>query len=124
PDLPSNGIPWTVPRSDMFDATRLAPDWSFLGFTPDDSYSLTARPGWLRLVPTGGRSLPFTPGQNTVVQNAAERAFTLVTRVDFAPAAETDEAGLWTFNGPETLQARLFVTAGAGGTRAVVFRFD
>lgn len=124
PDLPSSGIPWTVPRSDMFDATRLAPDWSFLGFTPDDSYSLSARPGWLRLVPTGGRSLPFTPGQNTVVQNAAERAFTLVTRVDFAPAAATDEAGLWTFNGPETLQARLFVTAGAGGTRAVVFRFD
>lgn len=124
PDLPDGGIPWTVPRSDLFDGARLAPDWSFLGFTPDDTYSLTERPGWLRLEPSGGRSFPPTPGQNTVVQNAAERAFTLVTRVDFAPAAATDEAGLWTFNGPETLDARLFVTADGAGARAVTFSFD
>lgn len=124
PDLPDSGIPWTVPRSDLFNGARLAPDWSFLGFTPDDTYSLTERPGWLRLVPSGGRSFPFTPGQNTVVQNAAERAYTLVTRVDFAPAATTDEAGLWTFNGPETLQAKLYVTNDAAGARAVTFSFD
>ena len=124
PDLPSSGIPWTVPRSDDFGAARLAPDWSFLGFTPDDTYSLSERPGWLRLTPSGGRSFPFTPGQNTVVQNAAEHAFTLVTRVDAAPAATTDEAGLWTFNGPEALQAKLFVTADAAGARAVTFSFD
>ena len=122
PDLPSRSIPWTVPRSDRFDGSSMAPDWSFLGFTPDDSYSLTERPGWLRLEPSGGNR--FLPGENTVVQNAAEHAYTLVTRVDFAPAAETDEAGLWTFNGPESLHAKLFVTTDAGGTRTVAFSFD
>ena len=105
PDLPSSGIPWTVPRSDTFDGTELVPDWSFLGFTPNDSHSLTDRPGWLRLTPTGGQTFPATPGENTVIQNAAERAYSLVTRVDFDPEGSTDEAGLWTFNGPETLVA-------------------
>lgn len=121
PDLPSSGIPWTVPRSDMFDATRLAPAWSFLGFTPEDTYSLTARPGWLRLEPYNGTFVPG--GQNTVIQDAVEHAFTLVTRVDFAPDASSDEAGLWTFNGPELLEGKLFVTAEGDG-RAVTFSFD
>ena len=124
PDLPSSGIPWTVPRSDMFDGSRLAPDWSFLGFTPDDSYSLTERPGWLRLIPSGGRTFPVTPGQNTVIQNAAEHAYSLVTRVDFDPQTDTDQAGLWTFNGSETLEAKLFVTTDGADGLAVQFSFD
>ena len=123
PDLPSSGIPWTVPRSDTFDGSALVPDWSFLGETPDDSYSLTERPGWLRLTPTGGRPLPVTPGQNTVIQNAPERAFSLITRVDFDPAGSGDEAGLWTFNGPETLVAKVFVSSDNGTPVAVSF-FD
>lgn len=124
PDLPSSGIPWTVPRSDDFDGAELAPDWSFLGYTPDDTHSLSARPGWLRLTPSGGRTFPATPGQNTVIQNAPEHAFSLLTRVDFDPTGPTDEAGLWTFNGPETLQARLFVSAENDGTPVVAFFFD
>ena len=125
PDLPSSGIPWTVPRSDTFDGTELAPDWSFLGFTPDDTHSLTARPGWLRLTPSGGRTFPTqTPGQNTVIQNAAERAFSLVTRVDFDAVDSGDEAGLWTFNGPESIEARVFVSADVGEVPVVVSYFD
>ena len=115
PDLPSSGIPWTVPRSDMFNQSRLAPDWSFLGRTPRDAYSLSDRAGWLRLTPHNGRT--------SVVQNAAEYAFTLITRVDFQPTSAADEAGLWTFNGPETLQAKLHV-AGTAGNRTVIFSFD
>ena len=124
PDLPSSGIPWTVPRSDMFDDDTLAPDWSFLGRTPTNSHSLTERPGWLRLAPKGGRSFPFEPGRNTVLQNAAEKAYSLITRVDFAPTADYDEAGLWTINGPEALYAKVYVTTGAGTERAVTFSFD
>lgn len=122
PDLPSGGIPWTVPRSDKFDSSNVAPNWSFLGFTPQDSYSLTARHGWLRLTPTGGNRL--FPGENTVIQNAAERAYSLLTRVDFEPQGTSDEAGLWTFNGPESLQAKLFVTSDGSEGRAVIFSFD
>ena len=124
PDLPSSGIPWTVPRSDTFDDAELAPDWSFLGYTPDETWSLSARPGWLRLAPSGGTVLPTTPGQNTVIQNAPERSFSLITRVDFDAAGASDEAGLWTFNGPETLEARLFVSADGGTVPVVVSYFD
>lgn len=124
PDLPDSGIPWTAPRSDLFERARMIPDWSFLGFTPDDSYSLSARPGWLRLEPSGGSDFPPAIGQNTVIQNAAEHAYSLITRVDFAPATEADEAGLWTFNGPEALQAKLFVTVGTDEARTITFGFD
>ncbi len=124
PDLPSSGIPWTVPRSDRFDTTELAPDWSFLGFTPDGGHSLTARPGWLRLTPTGGSAFPPIVGETTVVQNAAEHAYTLVTRVDFDPESSDDEAGLWTFNGSETLVAKVFLSSDTGDVPVVVAFFD
>ena len=124
PDLPSSGIPWTVPRSDSFDAAEVAPDWSFLGITPDDSYSASVRPGWLRLTPSGGSALPPTVAENTVIQNASEHSFSLITRVDFDPVDSGDEAGLWTFNGPETLQAKLFLSSDTGDVPVVVFIFD
>ena len=115
PDLPSSGIPWAVPRSDMFTRSRLAPDWSFLGYTPTTYYSLSERAGWLRLRPHRGRT--------SVVQNAAEHAFSLITRIDYDPQDSDDEAGLWTFNGPETLQGKVSVVR-EGGARVVNFSFD
>jgi len=124
PALPDSGIPWAVPRSDFFDRSRLAVHWSLLGYTPEETYDLTERPGWLRLTPKGGRTFPPTPGRNTVLQAAAERAYSLMTRVDFDPATSSDEAGLWIINGPETLQARLCVTRSSEGERVVAFRFD
>ncbi len=124
PDLPGSGIPWTVPRSDMFEGDVLAPDWSFLGRTPTSSYSLTERPGWLRLTPKGGRRFPFVPGRNTVIQNAAQKAYSLVTRIDFNPENSYDEGGLWTINGPERLYAKVYVGAGSSTSRAVTFSFD
>lgn len=124
PDLPGNGAGWTVPRSDMFDGRRLDRSWSLLGFTPEDSYTLTERPGWLRLYPYGGSAFPPATGENAVVQNDAEHSYTLITRVDFAPASATDEAGLWIFNGLETLHAKLHVALDAFGDRVVRFSFD
>jgi len=64
PKLPSGGIPWMVPHSDFFDATKLNPEWSLLGFVSPIPYSLTARPGWLRLTASNL--------QNTVKKTDAE----------------------------------------------------
>lgn len=122
PNLPSSGIPWTVPRSDMFDESEVAPYWSFLGVTPDHTYSLSERPGWLRLSPSGG-SRRFV-GENTVLQNVPEHAYSLLTRVDFTPGTTMDEAGLWTFNGPETLQAKLYIRLDDSEGRLVIFSFE
>ena len=116
PQLPSSSIPWAVARSDMFNTSELNPAWSHLGYTPDASYSLTDREGWLHLEPY--------QGSNTVIQNDGEHYYTLITQVDFEPESATDQAGLWIINGPETLQAKVFSTVNAEGKNVIAFSFE
>jgi len=116
PALPSSGIPWMVPKSDFFTAEKLNPEWSFLGYTPDGTYSLTARPGWFRLSPKGK--------ENTIIKNDAEHNYSLITRVDFNAAATADQAGLWIFNGPQTLFVKLYSTVNTAGNKVIAFSFD
>jgi xylan 1,4-beta-xylosidase len=116
PALPSSGIPWMVPTSDMFNTSKLNPEWSFLGYTPDRTYSLTEREGWLYLEPYGG--------SNTVIQNDGEHSYSLITRVDFEPESASDEAGLWIMNGPETHHAKVFSTVNGAGEKVLAFRFQ
>ena len=116
PKLPSNGIPWAVPRSDMFNASILKPDWSFLGYTPENRHSLTERPGWLKLSPYSGNT--------TVIQNDGEHSYAIITRVDFAPESTRDQAGLWIFNGPETLAAKVYSSLDDNGDKILAFGFE
>jgi hypothetical protein len=116
PNLSSSGIPWMVPKSDMFNSSALSPNWSFLGYTPNNTYSLTERQGWLYLKPYSGA--------NTVIQNDGEHNFTLIIRVDFQPLVTTDEAGLWIINGPETLNAKVFCTANSDGAKTLAFSYN
>jgi xylan 1,4-beta-xylosidase len=116
PDLPSSGIPWMVPKSDMFNASKLNPQWSFLGYTSEGTYSLTVREGWLYLEPYGG--------SNTVIQNDGEHSYSLITRVDFEPKSTSDEAGLWIMNGPETHHGKVFSTVNSEGQNMLVLSFE
>ena len=116
PDLPSSGIPWMVPKSDMFNTSKLNSEWSFLGYTPQGTYSLDVREGWLYLEPYGG--------SNTVIQNDGEHCYSLITRVDFEPKSTSDEAGLWIMNGPETLQAKVFSTINSEGKTMLACSFN
>ena len=115
PDLPSSGIPWMVPKTDMFDAITLNPNWSFLGYTSSATYSLEVREGWLYLEPYGG--------SNTVIQTDGEHNYSLITRVDFEPKSVSDEAGLWIINGPETHSVKVFSTVDTEGHPAIAFSF-
>lgn len=116
PALPSSGIPWTVPRSDMFNDSKLKPEWSFLGYTPDRTWSLADREGWLYLEPYNG--------SNTVIQNDGEHGYALITRVDFEPASVSDRAGLWILNGPETHRVKVFSTVDNEGAPVCAFAFQ
>jgi xylan 1,4-beta-xylosidase len=116
PNLPSSGVPWMVPKSDMFNGTSLHPEWSLLGQTPSNTFSLTTRPGWLYLQPRRG--------SNTVIKNDGEHQYSLITRVESNPQAATDEAGLWIINGPETLRAKVFASINDVGDPVVSFSFD
>jgi xylan 1,4-beta-xylosidase len=116
PNLPDNGISWMVPKSDMFNAASLKPNWSFLGYTSSATYSLEVNEGWLYLEPYGG--------SNTVIQNDGEHSYSLITRVDFDPESTSDEAGLWIINGPETHKVKVFSTMNSEGNKSVAFSFE
>ncbi|HVO72664.1 MAG TPA: family 43 glycosylhydrolase [Ignavibacteriaceae bacterium] len=116
PNLPSSGIPWMVAKSDPFKSSKLSPNWSFLGYTPDNTYSLTQREGWLYLAPYSGA--------NTIVQNDGEHNYSIITKVDFSPQSVSDEAGLWIINGPENLQAKVFSSSSSTGEKILAFGFN
>ncbi|MBI5474810.1 MAG: family 43 glycosylhydrolase [Ignavibacteriae bacterium] len=116
PRLPSSGIPWMVPHSDFFDSAQLNPEWSFLGYTPTNSWSLTARPGWLRLSPKGK--------PNTIIKNDSEHNYSIITKVDFRANTVNDQAGIWVFNGLQTLYAKLYSSIDSVGNKIVAFSYQ
>ena len=115
PQLPSSGIPWMVPHSDFFNSSTLNPEWSFLGYTPASSYSLTHRSGWLTLSPKGK--------PNTIIKNDGEHNYSIITRVDFQPSSVTDQAGIWIFNGLQTLAAKLYSSTDSTGSKIIGFSY-
>jgi xylan 1,4-beta-xylosidase len=118
PKLPSSGIPWMVPKSDFFTSSTLNPEWSFLGYTLSSTYSLTARPGWLRLSPKSSSKA------NTVIKTDAEHNYSLMTKVDFNAEATTDEAGLRIINGDENLYAKIYSSVGSDGNKIICFSYS
>lgn len=117
PKLPNSGIPWMVPKSDYFSATKLNPEWSFLGYTALLKYSLTDRPGWLRLTPKSSTKA------NTLIKNDGEHNYSLITRMDFVAKSTADEAGLRIMQGDETMFVKLASTIDGTGKKSVLFSF-
>ncbi|MFZ2097832.1 MAG: family 43 glycosylhydrolase, partial [Anaerolineales bacterium] len=116
PILPSSGIPWMVPHSDFFDSDELNPEWSFLGYTPTSSYSLTTRSGWFTLSQKGK--------PNTIIKNDGEHNYSIITRLDFAAQSVNDQAGIWIFNGLQTLYAKLYSSIDSSGNKIVAFSYN
>lgn len=118
PDLPSGGIPWMVPKSDSFKDNKLNPEWSFLGYTPAESFSLTERPGWLRLSPKNETK------PNTIIKTDPEHNYSLITRLDFNAKEISDEAGIRLINGAENLYIKLYSSVNKQGNKVICFSFD
>jgi xylan 1,4-beta-xylosidase len=117
PKLPGSGIPWMVPKSDFFNTEKLNPEWSLLGYTPDDKYSLTDRSGWLRLSPKNNK-------MNTVTKNDGEHNYSLITRLEFDPESKSDEAGLIILRGDEKKSVKLSSRINKAGYKVISFSFD
>jgi xylan 1,4-beta-xylosidase len=118
PNLPSSGIPWMVPKSDFFDSKTLNPEWSQLGYTPKNKYSLTERKGWLRLSPKDSLK------SNTLTKNDGEHNYSLITKMEFDPKSSADEAGLLILRGDEKYHVKLMSTLSAEGKKIAKFSFD
>jgi beta-xylosidase len=118
PKLSSSGIPWMVPKSDDFSSTKLHPEWSSLGYTASGKYSLTERPGWLRLSPKS-----VSKG-NTVIKYDGEHNYSLITRVDFNAKSKDDQAGFRLLRGDETKFVKLVSSMNGEGEKAIIFSFE
>jgi xylan 1,4-beta-xylosidase len=118
PNLSNNGISWMVPHTDYFSSETLNPEWSFLGFTANSTWSLIDRPGWLLLSPKN------TSKANTLIKNDGEHNYSIVTKLDFSPSSASDQAGLWIMRGDETMNVNLVSTLLSNGNKGIVFSFD
>ena len=112
PGLPSAGILWRSVHTDSFDGDTLGLWWHFLSRAAAGEYSLTARKGWVRLTPAGGRT--------HLVQKETDHYYTAVTRVDLDAKDTADRAGIYLTNGNQKVDVQLYV--GYGGK--IILRLD
>ena len=106
-----------VPHSDFFDSDTLNPEWSFLGFTANNKWSLKDSPGWLNLSPKSPSKA------NTIIKNDGEHNYSLITKIIFYPSSTSDEAGLWIIRGDETMNVKLVSSLSSNGDNVVRFSF-
>jgi beta-xylosidase len=81
--------------SDDFSGGVLNPQWEW-NHNPDDAHwSLTARPGWLRLIPMHADDLPGA--RDTLTQTMQDDSFEFTVRVDLSAMKDGARAGLAMF---------------------------
>lgn len=112
---PIAGQPAAQPRSsDDFSAARLGPQWQW-NHNPDDSrWSLTERPGYLRLHAT--RADRLWDARNTLTQKGQGPRGRGIVRLDLEGIRAGDVCGFGTFG---KISAQLSVVGGAGGRRTL-----
>jgi beta-xylosidase len=92
PVMPSEQRPQT---SDNFNAPKLGFQWEW-NHNPDDAHwSLTARPGYLRMTPMFAKDL--VSARNTLTQCMQDNAFLFTVRVDLSAMKPGTHAGLAMF---------------------------
>jgi beta-xylosidase len=81
--------------SDDFNAAALGPQWEWNHNPDNDHWSLTARPGYLRLIPMPADGL--LSARNTLTQSMQDNAFQFTVRVDLTQMKPGVHAGLAMF---------------------------
>ncbi|HEX7312557.1 MAG TPA: family 43 glycosylhydrolase [Pyrinomonadaceae bacterium] len=110
------------PARDDFDAARLAHAWSFVRNLDPARLSLTERPGWLRLKGSTVTldDTDFPPV--LVARRQQHLEAEAVTRLDFKPAREGEEAGL-TLRQNERHHYEIGIRRNSTGGREVYLRY-
>ena len=82
----------SIQTSDEFTRPTLGPQWEW-NHNPDDTHwSLTARPGYLRLIPAQADGL--LAARNTLTQSMQDNSFEFTVRLDISRLAPSTHAGL------------------------------
>ncbi|HJQ32459.1 MAG TPA: family 43 glycosylhydrolase [Pyrinomonadaceae bacterium] len=115
--------PWTPePARDNFDAKQLAVRWSFVRNLDPARFSLTERPGWLRLKGSTVTldDTDFPPV--AVLRRQQHLEAEAVTRLEFNPTREGEEAGL-VLRQNERHHYEIGIRRAASGGREVYLRY-
>jgi xylan 1,4-beta-xylosidase len=114
PNLLQSGILWRSIQSDDFERETLGAWWHFLTRKAADSYSLTARKGWIRL----------TPDNNSthLVQKETDHYYTAVTKVELDATDTAAKAGIYLTNGNQKVIVRLYT--GYENGKKIIFSLD
>jgi len=118
PDLPDQ--PWTAdPVRDEFDSTALRLPWNFVRNPHDADWSLSARPGWMRL--NGSKvKLQDLESPAAILRRQSGFFVDAAARLSFDPAADSAEAGML-LRGNDSNHVALVVTS-RNGKRVVAVR--
>jgi len=114
PNLPSSNISINLPRADYFTSATLAMNWHFFNKTNATKYSLTANPGYMRLIPGTGTT--------HILQKEGGHYYSMVTKVNLNATANGNQAGLRIMNGKDNLFATLYT--GYNGGQKIGFAFN
>ena len=113
PNLPQSGILWRSVQSDYFKNDTLDLCWHFLNKKDWAHYSLTARKGWVRLIPDGNKT--------SLVQKETDHYYSVVTKVALDARDTSAKAGLYLSNGNQTVTVQLF--SGFDNNKKIIFKF-
>jgi xylan 1,4-beta-xylosidase len=114
PNLPQSGILWRSVQSDYFDSDTLHPAWHFLSKKAASKYSLSARKGWIRL-------LPDTASAH-LLQKETDHYYAAITRIDFNATDTASKAGIYLTNGNQKVNVRLY--SGYDNGKKIIFKLD
>ena len=112
--------PWPqVPARDEFGSARLDLRWTMLGCPAEPWWSLSARPGWLRI---SGLAQPLVEAKPAAFLGRRQESHEgeMVMRMEFEPMSDHEEAGLSVFLTRDH-HYDLMITR-RGGARGVVLR--
>lgn len=114
-------VAWpTQPRCDSFDDAELAPDWMFVRTPREPWWSLSDRPGWLRLR-ARPEAMTDVANPSFVCRRLSARDFAAFTALEFAPSSDDETAGLAVVHSPD-FQVRLEILGGDRRLARVVRR--
>ena len=112
--------PWPAdPIRDDFSEPTLALKWNLMAYPSQEVYSLTQRPGFLRLNGTEN-ALEQSKQVAFVGTRQLEMAGELVAKMEFTPASENEEAGVAIYQNP-AVKYSAFITI-RGGKKVAVLR--
>lgn len=114
PALSSSGIHWRSVSSDDFENATLGFCWHFLTKKAAGKYSLTDRPGWIRLHSDSTRT--------HILQKETDHYYTALTRVDFDATKVSDKAGIYLTNGNQQVTVQLY--SGFEGQKRIILKMD